>query len=53
MRSRPLMRWGRPAGALGGIGLAQVAVHLTYASTAGHALIDRAPTDGGSPGKRC
>lgn len=30
------------SGALGGIGLAQVAVHLTYAGAAGHALIDRA-----------
>jgi len=29
------------SGALGGIGLAQVAVHLTYASAAGSALIDR------------
>ncbi|MFE0465553.1 IS701 family transposase, partial [Kitasatospora sp. NPDC058965] len=30
------------SGALGGIGLAQVAVHLTYAGRLGHALIDRA-----------
>ncbi|MFK0194236.1 IS701 family transposase [Kitasatospora sp. NPDC090308] len=30
------------SGALGGIGLCQVAVHLTYATPAGHALIDRA-----------
>jgi SRSO17 transposase len=30
------------SGALGGIGLCQVAVHLTYASSHGHALIDRA-----------
>lgn len=30
------------SGALGGIGLCQVAVHLTYATAAGHALIDRA-----------
>jgi SRSO17 transposase len=30
------------SGALGGIGLCQVAVHLTYASPRGHALIDRA-----------
>jgi len=30
------------SGALGGIGLAQVAVHLTYAGRSGHALIDRA-----------
>ncbi|WP_257230962.1 transposase [Streptomyces sp. UH6] len=29
------------SGALGGIGLCQVAVHLTYASPRGHALIDR------------
>lgn len=29
------------SGALGGIGLCQVAVHLTYASRCGHALIDR------------
>lgn len=29
------------SGALGGVGLCQVAVHLTYASTHGHALIDR------------
>jgi SRSO17 transposase len=31
------------SGALGGIGLCQVAVHLTCASPCGHALIDRAP----------
>lgn len=31
----------RYSGALGGIGLCQVAVHLTHASTRGHALIDR------------
>ncbi|WP_329538407.1 IS701 family transposase (plasmid) [Streptomyces sp. NBC_01450] len=30
------------SGALGGIGLCQVAVHLTYASARGHAPIDRA-----------
>jgi SRSO17 transposase len=30
------------SGSLGGIGLCQVAVHLTYAAPAGHALIDRA-----------
>ncbi|MEY9996993.1 SRSO17 transposase [Streptomyces sp. V4I8] len=30
------------AGALGGIGLCQVSVHLTYASVSGHTLIDRA-----------
>ncbi len=30
------------SGALGGIGLCQVAVHLTYAAESGHALIDRA-----------
>ncbi|MGI5142778.1 IS701 family transposase [Streptomyces sp. CA-106110] len=30
------------SGALGGVGLCQVAVHLTYASPRGHALIDRA-----------
>ncbi|MFD5164282.1 transposase [Streptomyces hawaiiensis] len=30
------------SGALGGIGLCQVAVHLAYASRRGHALIDRA-----------
>ena len=30
------------SGALGGIGLAQVAVHLTYAGRTGNALIDRA-----------
>jgi len=30
------------SGALGGVGLCQVAVHLTYASAAGSALIDRA-----------
>lgn len=30
------------SGALGGIGLCQVAVHLTYASRLGHALLDRA-----------
>ncbi|MFC5956275.1 IS701 family transposase [Streptomyces pratens] len=30
------------SGALGGIGLCQVAVHLTYAGRHGHALIDRA-----------
>ena len=30
------------SGALGGIGLCQVAVHLTYAAQSGHALIDRA-----------
>lgn len=30
------------SGALGGIGLCQVAVHLTYASSRGHAPIDRA-----------
>ena len=30
------------SGALGGVGLCQVAVHLTYASGAGSALIDRA-----------
>ncbi|GAA2813510.1 IS701 family transposase [Kitasatospora paracochleata] len=30
------------SGALGGIGLCQVAVHLTYASRFGHALLDRA-----------
>jgi len=30
------------SGALGGIGLCQVAVHLTYASRSGQALIDRA-----------
>ena len=30
------------SGALGGVGLCQVAVHLTYASAAGNALIDRA-----------
>jgi SRSO17 transposase len=29
------------SGALGGVGLCQVAVHLTYASVRGHALIDR------------
>ncbi|MFI8088598.1 IS701 family transposase [Streptomyces sp. NPDC086080] len=29
------------SGALGGVGLCQVAVHLTYASPRGHALIDR------------
>ncbi|MFE7042221.1 IS701 family transposase [Streptomyces atratus] len=29
------------SGALGGIGLCQVAVHLTYATPRGHALIDR------------
>ncbi|MFI0945977.1 transposase [Streptomyces sp. NPDC021086] len=29
------------SGALGGVGLCQVAVHLTYASSAGNALIDR------------
>jgi SRSO17 transposase len=29
------------SGALGGVGLCQVAVHLTYASARGHALIDR------------
>ncbi|MFD4941424.1 IS701 family transposase [Streptomyces sp. NPDC058239] len=29
------------SGALGGVGLCQVAVHLTYASSRGHALIDR------------
>ncbi|MEU2867516.1 IS701 family transposase, partial [Streptomyces mirabilis] len=36
------------SGALGGVGLCQVAVHLTYASARGHALIDRElylPTD--------
>ncbi|MER6076494.1 transposase [Streptomyces sp. NPDC001817] len=32
----------RYSGALGGIGLCQVAVHLTYASVHGHTLIDRA-----------
>ena len=32
----------RYSGTLGGVGLCQVAVHLTYATTAGHALIDRA-----------
>ncbi|MGW7754519.1 IS701 family transposase [Streptomyces violaceusniger] len=31
------------SGALGGVGLCQVAVHLTYASERGHALIDRQP----------
>lgn len=30
------------SGALGGIGLCQVAVHLTYASKSGQALVDRA-----------
>ena len=30
------------SGALGGIGLCQVAVHLTYATTRGHAPVDRA-----------
>jgi SRSO17 transposase len=30
------------SGALGGIGLCQVAVHLTYASRSGQALVDRA-----------
>ncbi len=30
------------SGALGGVGLCQVAVHLTYASRKGQALIDRA-----------
>ncbi|MGH3803476.1 MAG: IS701 family transposase [Pseudonocardiaceae bacterium] len=30
------------SGALGGVGLCQVAVHLTYASAAGSALVDRA-----------
>ncbi|WP_409468959.1 IS701 family transposase [Streptomyces sp. HC307] len=30
------------SGALGGVGLCQVAVHLTYVGPAGHALIDRA-----------
>jgi SRSO17 transposase len=30
------------SGPLGGVGLCQVAVHLTYATTRGHALIDRA-----------
>ncbi|MFD8396755.1 IS701 family transposase, partial [Streptomyces sp. NPDC059680] len=29
------------SGTLGGVGLCQVAVHLTYASPSGHALIDR------------
>lgn len=29
------------SGALGGVGLCQVAVHLSYTTTAGHALIDR------------
>jgi SRSO17 transposase len=29
------------SGALGGVGLCQVAVHLTYASRRGHAMIDR------------
>jgi hypothetical protein len=29
------------SGSLGGVGLCQVAVHLTYATTRGHALIDR------------
>lgn len=29
------------SGALGGVGLCQVAVHLTYASVRGHAMIDR------------
>jgi SRSO17 transposase len=29
------------SGALGGVGLCQVAVHLTYASVHGHALVDR------------
>ncbi|MDX3073672.1 IS701 family transposase [Streptomyces sp. MI02-7b] len=29
------------SGALGGVGLCQIAVHLTYASPHGHALIDR------------
>ncbi|MFJ3940362.1 IS701 family transposase [Streptomyces parvus] len=31
----------RYSGALGGVGLCQVAVHLTYASRRGHAMIDR------------
>jgi SRSO17 transposase len=37
------MRWGarQYSGALGGIGLCQVAVHLTYATIHGHAPIDR------------
>lgn len=30
------------SGALGGVGLCQVAVHLAYVTAAGHALIDRA-----------
>lgn len=30
------------SGALGGVALGQVAVHLTYATARGHALIDRA-----------
>jgi SRSO17 transposase len=30
------------SGSLGGVGLCRVAVHLTYATTRGHALIDRA-----------
>ncbi|WP_285705171.1 IS701 family transposase [Microtetraspora sp. NBRC 16547] len=29
------------SGALGGVGLCQIAVHLSYATTAGHTLIDR------------
>jgi SRSO17 transposase len=29
------------SGALGGVGLCQVAVHLSYATTTGHTLIDR------------
>ena len=39
------------SGALGGIGLCQVAVHLTYATARGHAPIDRALDLGATSGR--
>ncbi|MGI5516120.1 IS701 family transposase [Streptomyces sp. CA-106131] len=44
------------SGALGGVGLGQVAVHLTYATRHGHALIDRElyqPADWADDEERC